>query len=190
MKRTTKKSKNSSSTEKASKVLALLALVVFAILGVVVLARTFAAPGGNGKPGGSGGSTSGPSLYVTPTSQKVMVGDTVSAAVWINTAGKSVNTVQADINYDTRYLEFVDIDGAGSAFDISAESSNSNGAIRIARGSISTVTGQNLVATVHLRATAKARSTKLTFAGTSVSLDATTQQNILTTLTGATYTIR
>lgn len=184
-----KKHKNSSPEENASRVFTLLSVLVFAILGLVLVVNTFAAPGGNkGKPGN--GSSSGPSLYILPSSQKVAVGDTIRAAVWVDTAGQNINTVQADVNYDTRYLEFIRVDTTGSAFGIDVQAANNNGLVQIARGSFNTVNGQNLVATVEFRATSKSRNAKLSFASSSAMVDSDTYQNILTTTKSATVSIR
>lgn len=94
----------------------------------------------------------------TPTTQ-VSVGEVVPVAIRLNTAGKSVNGVEAEISYPAAQFDFVSIDASKSPFEVEAPSTGGNGTITVQRGAKVPVSGSDvLVATVNLRA--KAASTE------------------------------
>ncbi len=129
------------------------------------------------------------SLYMVPASGSYNVGSQVAVQVMVNTGGDPTNAVQADFSYPTSRLQFVSIDGTGSAYDIDASSTGGNGTVSIARGKIGQVSGAALVATVHFTVQGTAGSAALSFLGSSAVVRSTDNANILGTTTGATYTV-
>lgn len=176
------KQKNTNKSSQKNRISLVIALAIFAVFGALIITRSFAAPKTN--------TVAGPKLYITPSSQRMTVGQIVRAAVWVDTYGQPVNALQANINYDSRYFNFVRFDNTGSGFDIDAQSAQTNGSVQIARGSYNGVTGQKLITTIELQAKANVRSTSLTFVSGSEIINKDTFQNILLGTQKATYSIR
>lgn len=176
------KQKNTNSKKQKNNLIAFLAIALFAVIGAFIITRSFAAP--------KQPTVAGPKLYITPSSQRVSNGQTIRAAVWVDTYGQPVNALQANINFDTRYFNFVRFDNTGSGFDVDAQSVQNNGSIQLARGSYNGVTGQKLITTIELQAKANVRSTSLTFGSGSEIINKDTFQNILVGTQKATYSIR
>jgi hypothetical protein len=108
------------------------------------------------------------SLTLTPSSGSFTVGNTVNVAIYEDSGSDSVNAVQADFTYPSSLLSFTGATNS-SAFTTEAQSTGSGGVVKIARGtcaSCGSVTGSQLVATVHFTATA-AGTASLSFAGSS-----------------------
>ena len=89
-------------------------------------------------------------LYLTPAGGSIGVGATQAVQVRLNAGGDAVNAVSAYLSYPADKLDISYIN-YGSAFSIAAEGSYGGGSIRIARGSISPVSGNVLVATIGFR---------------------------------------
>jgi hypothetical protein len=154
---------------------------LFAVIGLLALFRTDAAPK----------LSPAVTLSLSPASQRVQVGQSLSLAVKLNTNGNSVNAVQADLTYPASNFEFVSIDGANSVFTIEAEGVGGNGVVKIARGNINSINSADaLVAVVNFRATAAGRKAKISFANTSAVIRTDDTANILQRLTGGTYTVQ
>jgi hypothetical protein len=129
------------------------------------------------------------SLYFAPASGSYTAGSTLSVQVMVNTAGESVNAVQADFTYPTSRLQFASIDATGSAFDVAASGTGGGGSVSIARGKIGTVTGTALVATVRFTVLSSAGSAALAFQGSSAVVRSSDNTNVLGSTPGATYTV-
>jgi hypothetical protein len=130
-------------------------------------------------------------LYLTPASGSYSVGSSVNVQVWANTGTDPSNAVEADLSYSQAQLQFVSIDGTGSAFGIAAAGSGGSGSVTIARGVTGgqpPVTGAVLVATVKFNVIASG-SASITFKNSSAIVRSTDSTNILNTTVGATYTI-
>lgn len=142
------------------------------VLGYVVV-RSFAAAG---------------QLYVTPASATYTNGQAISIQVYANTGGDPTNAVEADFSYPQAKLQFVSIDGTGSAYDIDASSSGGNGVVTIGRGHAGTVTGVALVATVHFNVISTG-SASITFLNSSHLVRSTDNADILASTVGGNYTL-
>ncbi len=105
-------------------------------------------------------------LYLSPASKSATLGSSVSFAVRIN-ADSAVNAVQANISYPADKLTYLSTSFSGTAFEIQAESSGGGGSIRMARGTLAAVTGNQLVATITFRANSSSGSGSITFNGDS-----------------------
>lgn len=131
---------------------------------------------------------SGPRLYVSPATTSVTAGQTFDVVVRVDSAGESVNAVQANITYPTSNFEFVALDATNSAFTIEAEAITEPGVVKIARGNISGISGDVLVAKLTLRATSttgggkKSPGAVISFANGSSLVRAADNVNVLSTL--------
>lgn len=124
------------------------------------------------------------SMYVAPASGSFGTGSSFSIDIRVNTSGV-VNAVQADMTYSSN-LQFVAIDASGSPFAIDASSTGSNGLVSIARATTVPVKGDQLLAKVTFRVLS-AGTGGLQFNNSSVALSSTTNTNVLTSRTGASY---
>lgn len=172
-----------SAPESFSKGMAVASALVFAVLGIVLLTRSFAAPKNTA-------STTAVSFYLSPSSQRFAVGQTANVAIRVNTLDRSTNALQADVSYDPNYFTYVGLDNAGSPFDIEAQSEQTPGLVKIARGSVADIKGDQLVTTLKFTPKTTTRKTQMTFMNTSAVIEKGTQTNILQKLTGASYSIR
>lgn len=62
------------------------------------------------------GSARAASLYLSPSTKQVSVGDILSVRVLINTDGKPINNSQAAISFPADLLEVVSLSKSGSIF--------------------------------------------------------------------------
>lgn len=104
-------------------------------------------------------------LYLSPGSARMSQGHTIWLAIHVNSGGDAINGVQANLSYNPAAFDFVAISTSSSAFSIGAQASGGGGSIQIARGSLSDLTGDNIVASVGLRAKLDAGSSEVDFAG-------------------------
>ena len=166
----------------SSKKLSLLVFAaVFALIGSVLYYQLSAAPKNR---------VTGISLYLTPSGQTVSVGNELNLQVWVDVTDKFANAVQANLSYDTTYLDFVSIDATASNFEIEAQATGGNGSVGIARGTTTPVSGKKLIATVKFRAKASSRKTSVTFATGSAVIDSQTALDILVGRVNGSYRIR
>lgn len=89
-------------------------------------------------------------FYISPSSKKVGIGETVSVQVRLN-SNEVVNAVSSYISYPTDKIEVLSVSYGGSAFAISAENSFGGGLIKISRGNINGVRGDLNIATLSFR---------------------------------------
>ena len=150
-----------------------------AVIGGVFLFRAYAAP------------KSPVTLSVDPGSKTVSKGQTIKAAIRLNTGSQHVNAVQANLTYPADKFDFVSIDSKGSAFAIEAQSKGGNGKIEIARGSIASVKSSNvLIAYVNLRAKSSGKKLSVAFTNGTVVVSSQTNLNILQKKNNGTFVIK
>lgn len=129
------------------------------------------------------------SLVLTPATANVGLGTNVTVTITENSGTDAVNAVEADLTYDATKLQFVSIDSSSSPFTLQAVSTGGSGTVKIARATTgTTVTGAQLVGTVTFTAIGTG-STPVNFAASSALVRASDTVNVLTIMTGATYTI-
>lgn len=136
--------------------------------------------------------TGAASLSITPASASLAQNGTIRLEIWTDTGGEPVNAVQTNLTYPATQLELASIDYTGSAFGVQAEETKSAGSIRLARGvagGSSPLTGSGLVAILNFRALATSGSANVSFVVGSAVVHAVSNENILTTMTGGTYTL-
>jgi hypothetical protein len=96
-----------------------------------------------------------PSLYLTPDSQTLSVGDTFTVNVYEDSGTDTVNVVQANLTYPTSLLSYISYTNA-SAFTLAAENpTGDNGNLHFARatcGGCSPVSGVNQIVSVTFKA--------------------------------------
>jgi hypothetical protein len=112
----------------------------------------------------AGASAAGERLYLSPGSRTVAQGATFTVAIRVG-AGAGVNAAQADLAYPADLLDYVSASYGGSAFSVQAASSGGGGSVHLARGSLSTLTGDQLLATLTFRAKVAAGSANIAFVG-------------------------
>jgi hypothetical protein len=121
----------------------------------------------------------GVKLYLTPSTKKVSSGGVLNLQVWLDAKDQPINAVQANISYPDSKFDFKNIDTTGSAFEIEAQSTGSNGKVNIARGHIGKITGIQLVASVSLLATSTTGSADVGFSQGTVVVRSTDNTNVL-----------
>lgn len=131
----------------------------------------------------------GPTLYLSPTSQNVRQGGNLTETIWADTFGQKVNVVEADLSYSPNDLQFASINADDSAFKITAPSSNEKGLVKIARGNFDALSGKLLVGTVNFTVLGNGNKTAINFTGNSLLVSATSNTNILAATYGGNYTL-
>jgi hypothetical protein len=126
-------------------------------------------------------------MYLTPSSGTYTTDDSFSVTVRVNTSDP-VNAVGVRLSYNEN-LQFVSIDGAGSAFGVDASSTGGGGAVSIDRGSITAVSGDQLIAKINFKAITAGNGSVQTLAS-SEALSASTHQNVLSGTSGGVYTVK
>jgi hypothetical protein len=152
-----------------------LLIILFAAIGSYVLVISRAAGGGT--------------LSLTPASQSLSLGSSITITIKENSGTDTVNAIEADLTYDQTKLQFVSIDTSTGPFNnIVAQKSGGNGVVNLSAASSPAVTGTQTVATVTFKAIGTG-TTSINFAGTSAIVRSTDTTNILGTSTGGSYTI-
>lgn len=129
-------------------------------------------------------------LYLSPGSGSVSKGSTITVNVRENSGGSKVNGAQANLSYPADKLDFVSI-SSSSAFSVVAENSGGGGNVRIGRGALPSVSGDQLIASVRFRAKVDSGSATVSFAdGSQVTADDGNGTNIVGPKNGATYTLK
>lgn len=145
---------------------------IFAAIGAYFIWRTFAAP-------------PAPTIYLTPPASTFAANTTFSVQVREDSGSTAVNAVQANFTYPANLVDFVSISGSGSAFSTEAETSGTNGTVKIARGicgGCAAVTGDQLVATVTFRTKTTTGTANMAFVTGTALLSSSTNQTILPSL--------
>lgn len=152
---------------------------------------------------GTGGSTSAttsvavtqpqkppaPTIYFNPPSQSYAVGSTFTIDIREDSGSTGVNAVQANVSYPANLLTFVSVaagTSAGSAFTNVAQSTGGSGTVSVGAGascsaSCTPLTGDQLVAKVAFKVNTNGVA-NLSFSNGSALLSATTNQNIINSL--------
>lgn len=127
-------------------------------------------------------------IYLSPASNTVNVGDQLSVAIRLNSGGVSIRGVQANLSYPTSKLEFVNIDATGSAFEIQFQNVGGSGLVKIARTTATPVSGDNLVARVIFKANSSG-SSSISFASGTTIVRSSDNKEESSTKVGGTYNI-
>ncbi|HVU59605.1 MAG TPA: carboxypeptidase regulatory-like domain-containing protein [Candidatus Saccharimonadales bacterium] len=128
-------------------------------------------------------------LSMSPSPATVVKGGNVTVAIYENSGSEPVNAVQANITYPTSSLQFVSITSS-AAFGVTAQNSGGGGNVQIARGTITAVTGSQLVASVTFKALVSSGSATLSFVGGSAVVSATSNTNIMTSDPGTSVSFK
>lgn len=156
--------------------------LVFAAIGGFIIWRSLAAP-------------PAPTIYLTPATQSFAGSTNFSVQVREDSGATAVNAVQANLTYDSTLVDFVSIDTTGTAFTTEAQSTGGAGTINIGRGTCggcAAVTGDQLVATINFTAKTTTGAAAVAFASGTALVSASSNQDILGSLTatgGGTYTV-
>lgn len=152
---------------------------VFGLIGGYLLFKALAAP-------------AAPTVYLSPDTRTLAPNTTFTVDVREDSGGSSVNAVQANLSYPATLVDFVSINTSNSAFTTEAESSGGSGVVKIGRGIIGSLTGDQLVATVTFKTKTTGGAANITFSSGTALVSSSTNQNLLSSLsvTGpGTYTI-
>jgi hypothetical protein len=122
-----------------------------------------------------------PTIYFNPPTQGYTVGSNITIEVRENSGSTGVNAVQANFSYPSDKLTFVSADGSASGFTTQAQSVGGNGTVTLARGIIGSLSGDQLVAKVTFKVNI-AGTANLSFVNGSALINATTNQNVISSL--------
>ena len=168
-------------SDKHGKKTAIIFVALFAVIGVITLFQANAAPK-NQSPAVT--------LSLSPASQRVAVGNTLTVSVKLNTNGESVSGVQANLTYPATQLEYVSSDASSSVFGIEAQTSVENGTIKIGRANFTAVTSADaLVTNITFRTLRAAKRVNVTFSSDSSVAREGDGVNILAKKINGQYTI-
>lgn len=127
-------------------------------------------------------------MYLSPASASVASGQEFAVAIRENSGADTVNAVQANLSYNAAQLDVSSVSYTGSAFGIQVQELRNTGSVAIGVGSLTPVTGDNLVATVTFKAkTGVNASATVQFASGTEVISSVTHQNVLTSTSGGTY---
>ncbi len=152
-------------------------LLTFLLLAIAITGLV-ATVGGSVYASGSG------TMYVQQVSPMV-VGSKLTIQVRVNSGGTHITGVQTDFTYPQGILTFSSIDSETlSAFELSAQATGGSGTVNIARATAASggITGDFKVANITFDVIASGAA-DITFQNSSVITDATTNLNILGTMT-------
>ncbi|HVQ45023.1 MAG TPA: cohesin domain-containing protein [Candidatus Saccharimonadia bacterium] len=128
-------------------------------------------------------------LYLTPAAASVQNGNNISIQIRVNSSADLVNAVQANFTYNPAQLQYVSVSAVGTAFDVDASSSIASGSIQLARGATTSVSGDNLFATITFKAIVGSGSASVNVASGSAVVRTSDASNILTQSGGAVFTL-
>jgi chitodextrinase len=126
-------------------------------------------------------------LYLSPASAVVANTATFTVQVRESSGTDPVNAVQANLSYNATQFDFVSIDSSTSAFTTEAEATGGAGVVRIARGNVTALTGDQLVTIVTFRSKLTTGSGAITFGSGSALVRSTDNAGVLVSTTGGTY---
>lgn len=126
-------------------------------------------------------------VSLTPSTATFSQGDTVSVDIYEDSGSDTINAVQANFSYPSNILSFVGVTDS-PAFSVVAQNSVSGGSAKVARGTSTPVSGNQLVATVRFTASGAGSATLSFTSGTAVVRSTDNGAETLTT-NGASYTI-
>jgi hypothetical protein len=92
------------------------------------------------------------SLFLTPVTQNISVGSTLSVAIHEDSGTEPINAVQVKLNYPTDKLTYSNTSYSGSSFDVHASEVGGSGVVNLSVGKTPpAVIGDKLVATVNFQ---------------------------------------
>lgn len=121
--------------------------------------------------------TNTPGIVLTSSTDTVTNGKEFSVEVRTNSS-QPINAVTALVSYPTDQLTLVSVSDAGSAFDVNVPQTNSAGLVTMTKGSLTPVTGNQLVGTLLFKAKAVGTA-PLTVTTDSKLVNSSTNTNIL-----------
>lgn len=131
-------------------------------------------------------------LRLSPATGVYSTGGTFTVSVVVDSAGKSINAAEGTISYNPKEVSVVSVNRASSIFNLWVTEpafSNSAGTISFSGGSPAGYTGKSgTVMTITMRAAA-AGTPKLSFSSGAVLANDGKGTNVLTGMTGATFTV-
>lgn len=131
-------------------------------------------------------------LRLSPATGVYSAGNTFTVSVLVDSAGKSINAAEGTITYNSREVSVVSVSRSSSIFNLwvtEPSFSNSAGTISFSGGSPAGYTGKSgTVMTITMRAAA-AGTPKLNFSSGAVLANDGKGTNVLTGMSGATFTI-
>ncbi len=106
-------------------------------------------------------------LSLSPSSGSYALNGTLSVTIHEYSTDQ-INAVEADLTYDQAKLQFASIDDNSSAFDLTGPKTGGSGSVKIARAKSSTsLTGDQVVASVNFTVLAGSGTTSISFANSS-----------------------
>lgn len=127
-------------------------------------------------------------LYLSPASSSVAKGSILTVNVRENSGAEPVNSVQANLTYPAELLDFVSI-SSSTAWGVVAENSGGGGSVKIARGALPAVTGDQLVASVRFKAKTDSGTASISFASGSAVVSANSSTDVKSGDRGGSYTL-
>jgi hypothetical protein len=129
-------------------------------------------------------------LTLTPSGGSHDIGSNFTVTIYENSGSETVNSVDVTMTYDQAKLQFVSIDSSSSAFAIAATATGGGGGVNIAKGTVTPVTGSQVVASVTFKALAESGGTTIDFASNSHIVRSTDSSDIWNgSTTGGTYAV-
>lgn len=133
------------------------------------------------------------SLSVVPNTGVYQIGKLFTVSITVNTAGKSINAAEGTINFNPQHLSVVSIDKSSSIFNLWVTEptfSNTKGTITFSGGKPSGYSGSSgNIFNVTFK-TLTANSAKVSFGDGSVLANDGLGSNIISNMSGGTYTIQ
>lgn len=128
-------------------------------------------------------------LYLSPASGSVSKGSILTVNVRENSGNEPVNSVQANLSYPANLLDFVSV-SSSSAWSVVAENAGGGGSVRIARGALPAVSGDQLVASVRFKAKTDSGTASINFAPGSAVVSANSNTDVKSGERGGNYTLK
>ena len=129
-------------------------------------------------------------MSLSPATKSINQGESFSVQIKENSNTEPVNAVQANLSYDVSMLDFVSINGEGSAFPVPLEESGGGGVVKIGRmlpGE--SATGDQLVATLNFTAKTTPGTATVSFSSGTALVRSTDNTDILGSTIPGVYTI-
>ena len=174
---------------KVNKLLIVALVAVVAILGIYLAHNSGASATTKASSGTQSGTMLVPNLSLSPSTQNVSKGSTLTVSVWADSGTTTVNAVQANLSYPANLLTYSSIDTSGSAFGVTAQATGSNGKVQIARGNATAISGKLLIAKVNFKAATNKGTAAINFTTGTALAGYTTNKDTLKSTYGGSYTL-
>lgn len=129
------------------------------------------------------------SMSASPGSGSYNSGATITVSVVVNSAGQSINAVQADFTYVSSRLEYVGGSAAGVNGWTTYISNVSGGSGSVVVGKTAGAATSGAVISMQFKALSNAGAGSISFSGSSSVVSSSSNQDILGSTSGASYTI-